>query len=119
MCNYTLDFFSPLEKISSGGLCRIFSFLKPKGKINITIVFQPNAAMLFYESKQIEAKLKLAGFKVIHISDINYQDEKNKKTNQTQSIEATKPMSKKNVDINIEIRKSRFEERPYKKEKKN
>ena len=107
----------PVEKITSGGLVGIFSCLKPQGKINI-IVFQPIAVMLFYDSKQIEANLKLAGFEDIHISDINYQDGKTKKTIQTQSIEATKPVSKRNVDINIEIRKSRFEERPHKKEKK-
>ena len=105
----------PVEKITSGGLVGIFSCLKPQGKINI-IVFQPIAVMLFYDSKQIEANLKLAGFEDIHISDINIKDEKTKKTIQTQSIEATKPVSKRNVDINIEIRKSRFEERPIRKE---
>jgi hypothetical protein len=105
----------PVEKITSSGLVGIFSCLKPQGKINI-IVFQPIAVMLFYDSKQIEANLKLAGFEDIHISDINIKDEKTKKTIQTQSIEATKPVSKRNVDINIEIRKSRFEERPNRKE---
>ena len=106
----------PVEKITSGGLVGIFSCLKPQGKINI-IVFQPIAVMLFYDSKQIEANLKLAGFEDIHISDINIKDEKTKKTIQTQSIEATKPLSKRNVDFNIEIRKSRFEEKPHKIEK--
>ena len=105
----------PVEKITSSGLAGIFSCLKPQGKINI-IVFQPIAVMLFYDSKQIEANLKLAGFEDIHISDIIIQDEKTKKNIQTQSIEATKPVSKRNVDINIEIRKSRFEERPNRKE---
>ena len=108
---------TPVEKITSGGLVGIFSCLKPQAKINI-IVFQPIAVMLFYDSKQIEANLKLAGFEDIHVGDITIQDEKTKKSIQTQSIEATKPISKRNVDINIEIRKSRFEERPYKKEKK-
>ena len=106
----------PVEKITSGGLVGIFSCLKPQGKINI-IVFQPIAVMLFYDSKQIEANLKLAGFEDIHINDINIQDQKTKKTIQTQSIEATKPLSKRNVDINIEIRKSRFEEKPHKLDK--
>ena len=105
----------PVEKITSGGLVGIFSCLKPQAKINI-IVFQPIAVMLFYDSKQIEANLKLAGFEDIHIKDISIQDEKTKKTIQTQSIEATKPVSKRNIDVNIEIRKARFEERPYKKE---
>ena len=107
----------PVEKITSGGLVGIFSCLKPQGKINI-IVYQPIAVMLFYDSKQIEANLKLAGFEDIQISDINIKDEKTKKTIETQSIEATKPLSKRNADINIEIRRSRFEERPYKREKK-
>lgn len=108
----------PVEKITSGGLMGIFSSLKPQGKITI-IVFQPIAVMLFYDSKQIEANLKLAGFEDIHIRDINIKDEKTKKSIQTQSIEATKPLSKRGADINIEIRKSRFEEsRPYNYEKK-
>ena len=108
----------PVEKITSAGLVGIFSSLKPQGKITI-IVFQPIAVMLFYDSKQIEANLKLAGFEDIHISDINIKDEKTKKTIQTQSIEATKPLSKRGADINIEIRKSRFEEsNPYRYEKR-
>ena len=108
----------PVEKITSGGLVGIFSSLKPQGKITI-IVFQPIAVMLFYDSKQIEANLKLAGFEDIHIRDINIEDEKTKKKIQTQSIEATKPLSKRGADINIEIRKSRFEEtKPYKYEKR-
>ena len=54
----------PVEKITSGGLVGIFSCLKPQGKINI-IIFQPIEVMLFYDSKQIEANLKLAGFEDI------------------------------------------------------
>ena len=108
----------PVEKITSGGLVGIFSSLKPQGKITI-IVFQPIAVMLFYDSKQIEANLKLAGFEDIHIKDINIEDEKTKKRIQTQSIEATKPLSKRGADVNIEIRKSRFEEtKPYRYEKR-
>ncbi len=107
----------PVEKITSGGLAGIFSCLKPQGKINI-IVYQPIAVMLFYDSKQIEANLKLAGFEDIQISDINIKDEKTKNIIQTQSIEATKPISKRGGEINIEVRRSRFEEKPYKREKK-
>ena len=108
----------PVEKITSGGLVGIFASLKPQGKITI-IVFQPIAVMLFYDSKQIEANLKLAGFEDIHIRDINIEDEKTKKTIQTQSIEATKPLSKRGADVNIEIWKSRFEEsKPYRYEKR-
>lgn len=108
----------PVEKITSSGLVGIFSSLKPQGKITI-IVFQPIAVMLFYDSKQIEANLKLAGFEDIHINDVNIEDEKTKKRIQTQSIEATKPLSKRGADVNIEIRKSRFEEtKPYRYEKR-
>ena len=109
----------PVEKITSSGLSGIFSCLKPQGKINI-IVFQPIAVMLFYDSKQIEANLKLAGFEDIQISDISIEDEKTGKNIQTQSIEAIKPLSKRGGDIKIEIRKSKYEEvKPsYKKEKR-
>lgn len=97
----------PVEKITSGGLTGIFSSLKPLAKINV-IVFQPIAVMLFYDSKQIEANLKLAGFENIQTSDITIKDEKTGKMIQTQSIEATKPESKRNPDINIEILKTKY-----------
>ena len=99
----------PVEKITSSGLIGIFSSLKPLGKINI-IVFQPITVMLFYDSKQIEANLKLAGFEDIKISDVNIKDEKTGKTIQTQQVEAIKPESKRNVDINIEIKKTQVKE---------
>ena len=108
----------PVEKITSAGLVGIFSSLKPQGKITI-IVYQPIAVMLSYDSKQIEANLKLAGFEDIKINDINIKDDKTGKLIQTQSIEATKPLSKRGADVNIEIRKSRFEEsKPYRYEKR-
>ena len=99
----------PVEKITSSGLVGIFSSLKPLGKITI-IVFQPIAVMLFYDSKQIEANLKLAGFEEIQINDVKIKDEKTGQQIQTQSIEAIKPESKRNVDINIEIQKTKYKE---------
>ena len=65
---------STVEQITSNGLSGIFSCLKPLGKLNI-IVHQPIGVMIFYDSKQIEANLKLAGFENIKITDIKYQDE--------------------------------------------
>jgi len=107
-----------VEKITSIGLMGILASLKPQGKINI-LVHQPIAVMLSYDAKQIEANLKLAGFEDIQINDINIKDEKTGKIIQTQSIEASKPLSKRTGDINIEIRRSRYEEvKPYRKEKR-
>ena len=97
----------PVEKITSGGLVGIFSSLKPLAKINI-IVYQPIAVMLAYDSKQIEANLKLAGFENIQTSDINIKDDKTGKIIQTQSIEAIKPESKRTSDISIEIQKIKY-----------
>jgi hypothetical protein len=109
----------PVEKITSGGLAGIFSSLKPLAKINIT-VFQPIAVMVFYDSKQIEANLKLAGFENIEISDVNIKDQKTGQTIQTQSIEAQKPESKRNSDIVVEVRKTAYKEnKPSKYETKN
>ena len=109
----------PVEKITSGGLGGIFSSLKPLAKINIT-VFQPIAVMVFYDSKQIEANLKLAGFENIEISDINIKDQKTGQIIQTQSIEAQKPESKRNSDIVVEVRKTAYKEnKPSKYETKN
>ena len=109
----------PVEKITSSGLAGIFSSLKPLAKINIT-VFQPIAVMVFYDSKQIEANLKLAGFENIKISDINIKDQKTGQIIQTQSIEAQKPESKRNSDIVVEVRKTAYKEnKPSKYETKN
>ena len=109
----------PVEKITSGGLGGIFSSLKPLAKINIT-VFQPIAVMVFYDSKQIEANLKLAGFENIEISDVNIKDQKTGQIIQTQSIEAQKPESKRNSDIVVEVRKTAYKEnKPSKYETKN
>ena len=77
---------SSVEQITSNGLSYIFSSLKPLGKINI-IVHQPIGVMIFYDSKQIEANLKLAGFENIKISDIKYNDEITKHEIQTQEKE--------------------------------
>jgi len=100
---------SSVEQITSNGLSGIFSSLKPLGKINI-IVHQPIGVMIFYDSKQIEANLKLAGFENIKISDIKYNDEITKHEVQTQEIEAEKPESKRNVDVTIEIKKTTYKE---------
>ena len=109
----------PVEKITSSGLAGIFSSLKPLAKINIT-VFQPIAVMVLYDSKQIEANLKLAGFENIKISDINIKDQKTGQIIQTQSIEAQKPESKRNSDIVVEVRKTAYKEnKPSKYETKN
>ena len=109
----------PVEKITSSGLGGIFSSLKPLAKINIT-VFQPIAVMVLYDSKQIEANLKLAGFENIKISDVNIKDPKTGQIIQTQSIEAQKPESKRNSDIVVEVRKTAYKEtKPSKYETKN
>ena len=80
---------STVEQITSNGLSGIFASLKPLGKLNI-IVHQPIGVMVFYDSKQIEANLKLAGFENIKITDIKYQDEITKYEIQTQQLEAEK-----------------------------
>ena len=100
---------STVEQITSNGLSGIYSSLKPLGKIYI-IVHQPISVMVFYDSKQIEANLKLAGFENIKITDINYDDEISKHEIQTQEIEAEKPESKRNPEIDIEIKKTIIKE---------
>ena len=107
-----------VEKITSSGLIGILASLKPQGKITI-FVHQPIAVMLSYDAKQIEANLKLAGFENIQISDTNIKDEKTGKIIQTQSVEASKPLSKRSGNVNIEIRRSRYEDiKPYKRSEK-
>ena len=104
---------STVEQITSNGLSGIFASLKPLGKIHI-IVHQPIAVMIFYDSKQIEANLKLAGFENIKISDIKYKDELIKQEIQTQEIVAEKPESKRNYDVAIEIKKTTIkEQKPF------
>ena len=91
-----------VDKITSEGLVGIFTSLKPHSKINITI-HQPIAVMVFYDSKQIEANLKLAGFENIKISEITIKDETTGQRVQTQLIEAQKPI-KRNPEESFEVK---------------
>ena len=100
---------STVDQITTSGLSFIYASLKPEGKINI-IVHQPISIMVFYDSKQIDANLKLAGFENVKITDIEYPDEKSRNI-QTQEIEAEKPKSQRNYDIHIEIQKTTYKEK--------
>ena len=95
----------PTEKINSGSLIGIFNSLKPGAEIAI-VVNQPISVMLEYDSKQIEANLKLVGF-----DNILYEEKKSSNKNGIGLIEgiltATKPINKDN-NIQIEIIKSDY-----------
>ena len=100
-----------IEQINSGGLVGVFTSLKPLAKVNI-IVHQPIAVMVFYDTKQIEANLKLVGFENIKISDINIKEEETGQLIQTKSIEAQKPKGKKNIEVEIEVEKTTYRNPP-------
>ena len=107
-----------IDQINSGGLVGIFTSLKPLAKVNIT-VHQPIAVMIFYDTKQIEANLKLVGFENIKISDINVKDEESGQRIGTKLIEAQKPkgVRKVDVDVELEVKKTSYKNtNPYKKE---
>ena len=94
----------PTEKLNSGSLIGIFNSLKPGAEITI-VVNQPISVMLEYDSKQIEANLKLVGFE-----NILYEEKKSssKIGGLTEGIlTATKPVNKNN-NIQIEIVKSDY-----------
>ena len=67
--------------------------------------------MVFYDTKQIEANLKLAGFENIKITDISYPDEKLNANIPTQQIEAEKLKTEKNYDVRIEVQKITYKEK--------
>ena len=105
-----------IDQINSGGLVGIFTSLKPLAKVNIT-VHQPIAVMIFYDTKQIEANLKLVGFENIKVSDINIKDEESGQRIGTKLIEAQKPKGVRKVDVGIEVTKTSYKNTiPYKKE---
>ena len=105
-----------IDQITSTGLVGVFTSLKPLAKVNI-IVFQPIEVMVFYDTKQIEANLKLVGFENIKITDINIKNEETGQKIPTKSIEAQKPKGKRNVDVDIEVTKMKYKEtNSYKKE---
>ena len=95
----------PTEKLNSGSLIGIFNSLKPGAEISI-VVNQPISVMLEYDSKQIEANLKLVGFE-----NILYEEKKSSSKNGIGLTEgiltATKPVNKDN-NIQIEIIKSDY-----------
>ena len=106
----------PTEKLNSGSLIAIFNSLKPGAEITI-VVNQPISVMLEYDSKQIEANLKLVGFE-----NIIYEEKKSSNKNGIGLIEgiltATKPVNKDN-NIQIEIIKSDYSYRDKSDKKKD
>ena len=104
----------PTEKLNSGSLIGIFNSLKPGAEISI-VVNQPISVMLEYDSKQIEANLKLVGFENIKYEERNSTDKKNKLGLVEGILTANKPVNKEK-DIQIEIIKS---ERQYSYRNKN
>ena len=103
-----------IDQITSDALVGVFTSLKPLAKVNI-IVFQPIAVMVFYDTNQIEANLKLVGFEKIKITDINIKDEETGQIIPTKSIEAQKPKGKKNIEVDIEVTKTTNKENIFKK----
>ena len=93
----------PTEKLNSGILIGIFNSLKPGAEITI-VVNQPISVMLEYDSKQIEANLKLVGFE-----NILYEEKKSSSKNGLIEgiLTATKPVNKDN-NIQIEIIKNDY-----------
>lgn len=90
----------PTEKLNSGSLIAIFNSLKPGAEISI-LVNQPISVMLEYDSKQIEANLKLVGFE-----DIKYEEKDSKNIGLVEgTLTAIKPVNKEK-DLEIEIIKS-------------
>ena len=105
-----------IEQINSGGLVGIFTSLKPLAKVSIT-VHQPIAVMVIYDTKQIEANLKLVGFENIKTSDINIKDEESGQRIGTKLIEAQKPKGVRKVDVELEVTKTSYKStNPYKNE---
>ena len=101
----------PTEKITSVGLLGIFNSLKPTAKINI-FVSQPIAIMLPYDSKQIEANLKLVGFESIDSKDTTLPD-LNGKNMPTISIVAKKPVSKRgDSQVVLEVKTTTYKNVP-------
>ena len=93
----------PTEKLNSGSLIGIFNSLKPGAEITI-VVNQPISVMLEYDSKQIEANLKLVGFE-----NILYEEKKSSSKNGLIEgiLSAKKPVNKDN-NIQIEFIKSDY-----------
>jgi len=105
-----------IEQINSGGLVGIFTSLKPLAKVSIT-VHQPIAVMVIYDTKQIEANLKLVGFENIKTSDITIKDEESGQRISTKLIEAQKPKGVRKIDVELEVTKTSYKNtNPYKKE---
>ena len=96
----------PTEKLNSSSLIGIFNSLKPGAEISI-IVNQPISVMLEYDSKQIEANLKLVGFENIKYEERKSTDKKNGIGLIEGVLTATKPINKEK-DIQIEIIKKEY-----------
>ena len=102
----------PTEKLNSGVLIGVFNSLKPSAELSI-IVDQPISVMLEYDSKQIEANLRLVGFE-----DIKYNEKNSTDKRLLEGIlTAIKPVNKEK-DVQIEIIKSEYSSRSHTDKKK-
>lgn len=109
----------PTEKLNSGSLVGIFNSLKPGAEISI-IVNQPISVMLEYDSKQIEANLKLVGFIDIKYEERNSTDKKNGIGLIEGVLTAIKPVNKeKDIQIEIVKREYNYKNNENKKERVN
>lgn len=99
----------PTEKLNSGVLIGVFNSLKPGAELSL-IVDQPISVMLEYDSKQIEANLRLVGFEDIKYNERNSTDKKNGIGLLEGVLTATKPVVKEK-DLQIEIIKSEYSSR--------
>lgn len=83
----------PTEKLNTGILIGIFNSLKPGAEIFI-VINQPISIMLEYDSKQIEANLRLVGFENIKYEETSSYDNKNGIHLPIGTLTATKPANK-------------------------
>ena len=79
-----------VEDIRPSALLGILSYLKPNGRVSVTIC-EPVAVMQPYGAKMIEANARLAGFTDIKTSPSTFFNEFSNKNDDTLCVTFTKP----------------------------
>jgi hypothetical protein len=91
---------SSIDSLSSMNFSYILRKLKPEATCQVYI-YQPITVMQEYDSKQVEANAKLAGFNDFTTQSVDFTDNKNK-TFKTLSVSFVKPVKEQNV-VEVEV----------------
>ena len=93
--------YTPIEYLTAINFAYILRILKADAQVKI-IIYQPITVMQEYDSKQIEANAKLAGFMDFETGNDSFKNPKNGKPFSTISLSCLRPARiQKNIELEL------------------